>query len=163
MLRLSRDCDIIVHFHDKDQVDLSTHIESYLSEIRTITRMNNIHVCNSSSSNNPLNLSKFSFRDHVTDNIELIFNLHDNKQTRDLVEKHEERLSKQVNKLHDDIDANDTAVKYYQENNDLENVEREQRRHEILVEDMKLTQRRHEKFVEIAQKRTIVEKKKKTA
>ncbi|CAF3373526.1 unnamed protein product [Rotaria socialis] len=163
MLRLSRDCDIIVYFHDKDQVDLSTHIETYLSEIRTITRMNNIHVCSSSSSNNSLNLSKFSFRDHVTDDIELIFNLHDNKQTRDLVEKHEERLSKQVSKLHDDIDANDTAVKYYQENNDLENVEREQRRNEILLEEIKLTQQRHERFVEIAQKRTIVEKKKKNA
>lgn len=160
MLRLSRDSDIIIHFYNVDQ-DLSTHIETYLTEIRTITRLNNIHVYNSSSSKDSLNLTNYAFRDYITDNIELIFNLHDNKQMRDLVEKHEERLSKQLDKLRDDIIANDNAAKFYQENNDSENVEREQRRHEILVEEIKLTERRHDRFVELAKKRTIVEKKKK--
>ncbi|CAF2434257.1 unnamed protein product [Rotaria sp. Silwood2] len=162
MLRLSRDSDIIIHFYNQDQESLSSHIETYLTEIRTITRLNNIHVCCSSSSlNNSLNLSKFSFRDYITDNVELIFNLNDNKQSRELVEKHEERLSKQVDKLHDDISVNEIATKFYQDNNDFENVEREQHRREILIEDIKLTQRRHDRFVELAQKRTIVEKKNK--
>ncbi|CAF3553504.1 unnamed protein product [Rotaria sordida] len=162
MLRLSRDSDIIIHFYNQDKEDLSIHVETYLTEIRTITRLNNIHVCRSSSSlNNSFNLSKFSFRDYITDNIELIFNLNDNKQSRELVEKHEERLSKQVDKLHDDIGVNEITMKFYQENNDLETLEREQRRREILLDDLKLTQQRHERFVELAQKRTIIEKKNK--
>ncbi|CAF3420406.1 unnamed protein product [Rotaria sp. Silwood1] len=162
MLRLLRDSDIIIHFSNRDQEDLSTHIETYLTEIRTITRLNNIHVCRSSSSeNNSFKLSKFSFRDYITDNIDLIFNLNDNKQSRELVQKHEERLSKQVDKLHDDMGVNELATKFYQDNNDFENVEREQRRRETLIEDLKLTQRRHERFVELAQKRTIIEKKNK--
>ncbi|CAF4367540.1 unnamed protein product, partial [Adineta steineri] len=54
MLRLSRDSDIIIYFNDQNHEDLSTHIENYLTEIRTITRLNNIHVV-CSSSNNSLN------------------------------------------------------------------------------------------------------------
>ncbi|CAF5061075.1 unnamed protein product, partial [Rotaria sp. Silwood1] len=128
----------------------------------TITRLNTLHICRSSSSlNNSFKLSKFSFRDYITDNIDLIFNLNDNKQSRELVQKHEERLSKQVDKLHDDMGVNELATKFYQDNNDFENVEREQRRRETLIEDLKLTQRRHERFVELAQKRTIIEKKNK--
>jgi hypothetical protein len=160
MLRLPRDSDIIIHFHDSNSQDLSTHIETYLTEIRTITRLNNIQLIR--SSNDSLNLSKLSFRDYITDNIELIFNLNDNEQTKGLVGKHEEKLSKQVDKFHDDMNANDAAMKLHQENNDVENIEREQRRREILIEDMTLTQRRHERFVQLAQKRTIVEKKNKT-
>lgn len=154
MLRLPRDSDIIIHFNNQNQKDLSNNIENYLTEIRTLTRLNNIHIGYSSS-------SKFSFRDYVNDDIELIFNLNNDKQIRDLVEKHEERLSKQTDKLYDDINANEIAIKFHQDNNDVENVEREQRRREILTEDIKLTQRRHERFVELAQKRTIVEKKNK--
>jgi hypothetical protein len=161
MLRLPRDSDVIIHFHNQDQEDLSTHMETYLTEIRTITRLNNIHLLRSSSSNKSINLSKFSFRDYITDNVELIFNLNDDNQTRELVEKHEERLSKQVDKLNDDMAVNDAAMKFHQDNNDLENIEREQNRRELLIEDIKLTQRRHERFVELAQKRTIVEKKNK--
>ncbi|CAF3540062.1 unnamed protein product [Adineta steineri] len=160
MLRLSRDSDIIIYFNDQNHEDLSTHIENYLTEIRTITRLNNIHVV-CSSSNNSLNKSKYSFNDYITDNVELIFNLNDDKQTKELVEKHEERLSKQVDKLQDDLGVNDTATKFYQENNDEENIEREKNRREIIMEDMKLTQRRHERFVELAQKRTVIEKKNK--
>jgi hypothetical protein len=155
MLRLPRDSDIIIHFHNRNQEYLSTHLQTYLTEIRTITRLNNIHISSSP------NLSKFSFRDYITDNIELLFNLNDDKQTRDLVEKHEERLSKQIDKLNDDIVVNETATKFHQENDELEFIEREQRRHEILIEDMKLTQRRHETFVNLAQKRTVFEKKNK--
>jgi len=154
MLRLPRDCNIMIRIHDQD--DLSEHIENYLLEIRTITRLNNINLFDSSLSSK----SKYLFRDYITDNIELIFNLNDDKQTRELVEKHEERLSKQVDKLNDDININDTARKFYQENNDLENLEREQRRRDILIEDIKLIQRRHETFVNLAQKRTVIEKKK---
>jgi hypothetical protein len=161
MLRLPRDSNIIIHFHNQNQDNLSTHIETYLTEIRTITRLNNIHLFDSSSSNNSINLSKFSFGDYITDNIELIFNLNDDKQTRELVEKHEERLSKQIDKLNDDMNTNDEVSKFYQENNDLENLEREQRRREILIEDIKLNQRRHETFIKLAQKRTVIEKKNK--
>jgi hypothetical protein len=145
----------MIRIHNQDQDDFSKHIENYLTEIRTITRLNNIHISSSP------NLSKFSFRDYITDNIELLFNLNDDKQTRDLVEKHEERLSKQIDKLNDDIVVNETATKFHQENDELEFIEREQRRHEILIEDMKLTQRRHETFVNLAQKRTVFEKKNK--
>ncbi len=159
MLRLPRDSDVIIHFHNQE--DLSTHMETYLTEICTITRLNNIHLLRSSSSNKSINLSKFSFRDYITDNVELIFNLNDDNQTRELVEKHEERLSKQVDKLNDDMAVNDAAMKFHQDNNDLENIEREQNRRQLLIEDIKLTQRRHERFVELAQKRTIVEKTKK--
>jgi hypothetical protein len=158
MLRLSRDSDIIIHLHDQE--DFSIHLETYLTEIRTITRLNNIHLL-SSSSKTPLNFSNFSFRDSIINNVELIFNLNDDKQTRELVEKHEQRLSKQVDKLNDDIGVNEAATKFYQENNDLENVDREQRRRENLVEEVKLTQRRHETFVNLAQKRTVIEKKNK--
>jgi hypothetical protein len=150
MLRLPRDSDVIIHFHNQDQEDLSTHMETYLTEIRTITRLNNIHLLRSSSSNKSINLSKFSFRDYITDNVELIFNLNDDNQTRELVDK-----------LNDDMAVNDAAMKFHQDNNDLENIEREQNRRELLIEDIKLTQRRHERFVELAQKRTIVEKKNK--
>jgi len=153
MLRLPRDCDILINFHNENQDNLSKHIESYLTEIRTIARLNNIHL------NKSINFSKLSFRDYITDNIELIFNLNDDKQTRELIEKHEERLSKQVDKLNDDMNINDSMRKFYQENNDLENLEREQRRRDILIEDIKLNQRRHEIFVQLAQKRTIIEKK----
>jgi hypothetical protein len=159
MLRLPRDSDVIIHFHNQE--DLSTHMETYLTEICTITRLNNIHLLRSSSFNKSINLSKFSFRDYITDNVELIFNLNDDNQTRELVEKHEERLSKQVDKLNDDMAVNDAAMKFHQDNNDLENIEREQNRRQLLIEDIKLTQRRHERFVELAQKRTIVEKTKK--
>jgi len=153
MLRLQRDCNIMIRIHDQD--NLSEHIENYLLEIRTITRLNNINLFDSS-----LSKSKYLFRDYITDNIELIFNLNDDKQTRELVEKHEERLSKQVDKLNDDININDATRKFYQENNDLENLEREQHRRDILIEDIKLIQRRHETFVNLAQKRTVIEKKK---
>jgi hypothetical protein len=154
MLRLPRDSHIDIHFHHPD--DLSTHLETYLTEIRTITRLNNIQF-----SDNSLNLSKCSFRDYITDNIELIFHLNDNQQTRELIEKHEERLSKQVDKLHDDMNTNDATIKFYQENLDLEILQREQRRRELLIEDIKLTERRHETFVQLAEKRTVIEKKNK--
>jgi hypothetical protein len=155
MLRLPRDCNIMIRIHNQDQDDFSKHIENYLTEIRTITRLNNINLFHSSSSE-----SKYLFCDYITDNIELIFNLNDDKQTRELVEKHEERLSKQIDKLNDDINTNDAARKFYQENNDLENLEREQHRRDILIEDIKLIQRRHETFVNLAQKRTFIENKK---
>jgi len=155
MLRLPRDSNIIINFPNSHRDDLSRHIESYLTEIRTITRLNNIQLSSS------IQLSKYSFRDYLTDDIELIFNLNDDQQTRELVEKHEERLSKQVEKLNDDMNINETIMKFHQENNDAENIEREQRRREILIEDIKLTKRRHETFVQLAQKRTIIEKKNK--
>ena len=115
----------------------------------------NIHF----SINDTLNLSKLSFRDYITDNIELIFDLNDDQQTRELVEKHEERVSKQVDKLQNDIGTADDAIKFYQENNDLEIVEREKHRHNRLIEEIQLVQRRHETFVELAQKKTINAKK----
>jgi hypothetical protein len=155
MLRLPRDSNIIINFPNSHPDDLSRHIENYLTEIRTITRLNNIQLSSS------IQLSKYSFRDYLTDDIELIFNLNDDQQTRELVEKHEERLSKQVEKLNDDKNINETIMKFHQENNDAENIEREQRRREILIEDIKLTKRRHETFVQLAQKRTIIEKKNK--
>ena len=155
MLRLPRDSNIIIHFHNSHQNDLLQHIQNYLTEIRTITRLNNVQL---SSSVHP---SKYSFRDYLTDDIELIFNLNDDQQTRELVEKHEERLSKQVAKLNDDLHTNENVMKFHQENNDTENIEREQRRREILMEDVELTQRRHETFVQLSQKRTVIEKKNK--
>jgi hypothetical protein len=155
MLRLPRDSNIIINFPNSHPDDLSRHIENYLTEIRTITRLNNIQLSSS------IQLSKYSFRDYLTDDIELIFNLNDDQQTRELVEKHEERLSKQVEKLNDDMNINETVMKFHQENNDAENIEREQHRREILIEDIKLTKRRHETFVQLAQKRTIIEKKNK--
>ena len=158
MLRLSHDSDIIIHCYNHNQENLSIHLENYLTEIRTITRLHKVHVCNSLSTNNSLNVSKFSFRDYITDNIELVFNLKDDKQTKELVDKHEERLSKQVDKLRDDLNVNETTIKFYQENNNLEYMEREQHRREILMQDIKVTQRRHERFVKLAQKRTIIEK-----
>jgi hypothetical protein len=153
MLRLPRDSNIIIYFHNSHQNNLLQHIENYLTEIRTIARLNNIQLSSSVYS------SKYSFRDYVTDDIELIFNLNDDQQTRELVEKHEERLSKQVEKLNDDMHTNETIMKFHQENNDTENIEREQRRREILIEDIQLTKRRHETFVQLSQKRTIIEKK----
>lgn len=152
MLRLPRDAPVIINVHRSTSADFSEHLQAYLTEIRTITRMDNIQLSPSSS-------SKFSFRDSLSDDIDLIFHLTDDKPTRDLVGKHEERLSKQVEKLHEDLVSNETATKFYEENNDPENAERERRRREILLEEMTLNQRRHETFVQLAHKRTVVEKK----
>lgn len=157
MLRLSRDANILIHISNDHSNDLSKYLETYLTEIRTITRLNNIQISHSL----PTNLSKYSFDDHITDNIKLVFNLNDDKQSKELIEKHEERLSKQVEKLKDDINTNDNVSKFYQENNDEENLQREQRRREILIDDIKLTQQRHETFIKLAKKRTIIEKKNK--
>ncbi len=154
MLRLPRDANIFIHLH---QQDFSTHLETYLTEIRTITRLNNIHLSHSSSSTS----SPYSFRDYLTDDVELIFHLTDDQATRELVAKHEERLSIQVEKLKEDIATNATIIQAHQENQDAENIEREERRREVLLEEMKLTERRHETFVHLAQKRTVVEKKNK--
>ena len=156
MLRLPRDSNIFIHFRTSNTDDVAKHVQTYLTEIRTIARLNSIDLDEPGRQR-----STFSFRDYLTDDVELIFDLVDSPQTRELVEKHEERLSRQVDKLHDDLAANDAATKFHQEKNDLENVEREQRRREILVEDLTWTERRHDRFVELAEKRTIVEKKKK--
>ena len=157
MLRLPREAEIIIDCHADHQEGLSVDIETYLTEIRTLTRLNNIRVQRSPPSSN------FSFRDHLTDHVDLVFNLSDDPATRDQVEKHEARLSKQIGKLQEDIAVNEAATKFHQENNDLENVERGKRRHETLLEDVESTSRRHENFVQLAQKRTMVEKKNKTA
>ncbi|CAF1407990.1 unnamed protein product [Adineta ricciae] len=161
MLRLSRDSDIIIHFHNDNSKDFSTSIEPYLIEIRTMTRLNNIRILQSTSSDISSTSSKLSFRDYITDNVDIVFILNDDQQTRSLVEKHEERLSKQVDKYNDDLNVNEAAMKFHQENNDMDGIEREQHRRELLIEEIKLTQRRHERFVELAKKRTIIEKKNK--
>jgi hypothetical protein len=59
------------------------------------------------------------------------------------------------------MNTNDATIKFYQENPDLEILQREQRRRELLIEDIKLTERRHETFVQLAEKRTVIEKKNK--
>ena len=128
MLRLPRDSTITIHFHNQDSHELSTHVESYLTEIRTVTRLNHIRVKRSPPTDTSVQRSQFSFADYISDHVELIFDLDDDKQTRELVDKHEERLSKQVEKLHDDMGVNDVAMKFHQENNDTVNVEREQHR-----------------------------------
>lgn len=152
MLRLSRNAPIIINIHRPSSTDISEHLQTYLTEIRTITRMDNIQLSSSSS-------SKISFRDSLTDDIDLIFHLTDDESTRDLISKHEERLSKQVEKLHEDLISNEATTKFYEENNDPDHAERERRRREILLEELTLNQRRHETFVELAQKRTVIEKK----
>lgn len=151
MLRLPRNSPISIDIHRSTSTALVEHLQAYLTEIRTITRLDNIEL-------SPSVFSKFSFRDYLTDDIDLIFNLTDDSSTRELVSKHEERLSKQVDKFHDDLNNNETAMNFHRENNDEENVQREQRRREILMDEMKLHQRRHETFVQLTQKRTVIDK-----
>ena len=68
-------------------------------------------------------------------------------------------LSKQVEKFYEDLTTNDAARKNYEENNDQDSLDREQRRREVLLDDLRLTERRHERFVQLAGKRTVLEKK----
>lgn len=157
MLRLPRDADIVVHFHHPEDESLFQHVETYLTELRTISRLTHLRLDRSPS----IPRSNYSIGDYLTEHVELIFNLNDDSSTRDLVNKHEERLSKQVEKYRDDLVANDAARKMYEENQDQENLDREQRRRETLIEDLHLTERRHERFVQLTGKRTIPEKKSK--
>lgn len=154
-LRLPRDASIVISFPSES--NLFKHIENYLTEIRTMTRLHNIQL-----SNQTYSPTKFSFRDHLIDDIQMVFNLSDDEQTKELVRKHEERLSKQVDKYHDDLNNNEMLRKAHEEKQDQENFEREQRRREVLIDELKLTQQRHETFVELAQQRTVIEKKPKT-
>lgn len=151
MLRLPRDSSIYIDIHRPTSAIFSDHLQTYLTEIRTITRLDNIELSSSSS--------KFSFRDYLTDDIDLIINLTDDSSMRELVSKHEERLSKQVDKLNDDLLTNETTMEFHRDNEEI--VQREQRRREILFDELKLNQRRHETFVQLAQKRTIIDKNKK--
>ncbi|CAF0756886.1 unnamed protein product [Didymodactylos carnosus] len=132
ILRL-RECESYICITNQPQ--LSTELQTYLNEIRMVSRLHHLKIVDTSLDDN-----RSYLKEYVNDNIEIIVKITDQK----LVKKEYDRITKHITKLKNDIINHEIKIKEEQE--DIVKLKQLQSNLVTLEDDLKRMTRRQERF-----------------